>query len=293
MDWSAGYAYANRNVPDRRRYVLDDGLESGIIALTNGNKINREYTLLTENILSANVNWTHDFDFKGFKPSLKAGAYGEYRTRDYRTRNFIYTWDAGNNTLPGDFRTQDLPTQLFVDANYGADKLYMLEEVKMRNNYDGNNLLMAGYVAANLPLGNFNIYAGVRYEQNKMELISNTRDYEKSPKSMYYNTNDLFPSVNTTYKIDEKNQIRLSYGKSVNRPEFREVSSSVYYDFDLASNVQGNTELKSCYIQNVDLRYELYPGGGDQISPSLFHTHSTNLTEWTYTVTGGSDLTYS
>ena len=87
--------------------------------------------------------------------------------------------------------------------------------------------------------------------------------------------------------------MRASYGKSVNRPEFREVSPSVFYDFDLASNVQGNTELRPCYVQNIDLRYEWYPTKGEQISVALFYKHFDDPIEWTYTVTGGTDLVYS
>ena len=74
------------------------------------------------------------------------------------------------------------------------------------------------------------------------------------------------PSANATYKLDEKNQIRLSYGRSVNRPEFREVSPSVYYDFDLASNVEGNFNLKNCYVDNLDVSYEWYPSRDEMIS---------------------------
>ena len=69
----------------------------------------------------------------------------------------------------------------------------------------------------------------------------------------------------------------MAYGKSVNRPEFREVSPSVYYDFDLASHVQGNVDLKSCYIHNVDLRYEFYPSRGEQITIAGFYKHFDNL----------------
>ena len=108
----------------------------------------------------------------------------------------------------------------------------------MRNNYRGHNTLGAGYLALSLPFGKLGIHAGVRFEHNDMELISNSRDYEKSESSRHYKTDDVFPSLNTTYKINDQHQVRLSYGRSINRPEFREVSSSVYYDFDLASNVQ-------------------------------------------------------
>lgn len=292
INWNLGYAFANSNVPDRRRYLINDALEEGKMGLSNANDISREYTKLNEHIFSGNINYKQNFNISNLVLNFKTGAYSEYRTRDYRTRQFIYNWNAVNS-LPDGFRYLDIPTQLLVDENYGADKLYLLEKVKFSDNYSGNNTLASGYLSLNLPINQFNIYAGVRYEWNQMELISNVKDYAESPRSIFYTTNDFFPSINASYSINKKNQLRLSYGKSINRPEFREVSPSVFYDFDLASNVQGNTSLKSAYIQNVDFRYEFYPSSGEQISVSVFYKHFKNPIEWTYTVNGGTDLTYS
>lgn len=293
LDWSIGYAYANRHLPDRRRYLIDDALESGVYALSTGNDISREWTQLDEHILSLGVNDKHHFKFGNFEPDLQVGAYGEYRTREYQTRNFIYNWNVSDNNMPSDFRHSDIPTLLSSEANMGYDKLYLLEEKQMRNNYCGHNTLGAGYLALSLPFGKLGIHAGVRFEHNDMELISNSRDYEKSESSRHYKTDDVFPSLNTTYKISDQHQVRLSYGRSINRPEFREVSSSVYYDFDLASNVQGNTELKNCYVDNLDLRHEWYPSRGELISLAVFYKHFDSPIEWTYTVAGGTDLIYS
>lgn len=293
LDWSIGYAYANRHLPDHRRYLIDDALESGVYALSTGNDISREWTQLDEHILSLGVNDKHHFKFGNFEPNLQVGAYGEYRTREYQTRNFIYNWNVSDNNMPSDFRHSDIPTLLSSEANMGYDKLYLLEEKQMRNNYRGHNTLGAGYLALSLPFGKLGIHAGVRFEHNDMELISNSRDYEKSESSRHYKTDDVFPSLNTTYKISDQHQVRLSYGRSINRPEFREVSSSVYYDFDLASNVQGNTELKNCYVDNLDLRYEWYPSRGELISLAVFYKHFDSPIEWTYTVAGGTDLIYS
>ena len=293
LDWSIGYAYANRHLPDRRRYLIDDALESGVYALSTGNDISREWTQLDEHILSLGVNDKHHFKFGNFEPDLKVGAYGEYRSREYQTRNFIYNWNVSANNMPSGFRHSDIPTLLSSEANMGYDKLYLLEEKQMRNNYRGHNTLGAGYLAMSLPFGKLGIHAGVRFEHNDMELISNSRDYEKRESSRHYKTDDVFPSLNTTYKISDQHQVRLSYGRSINRPEFREVSSSVYYDFDLASNVQGNTELKNCYVDNLDLRYEWYPSRGELISLAVFYKHFDSPIEWTYTVAGGTDLIYS
>ena len=291
LNWSASYSYANRQLPDRRRILLNDSEETGVIALATGNDISREFTRLDENIGSLNVNYLRNFQFGSFTPELRAGAYGEYRARTYRTRQFSYAW---GNDMPSGFKNFDIVNQLLQEENYGENKLYLYERVRKTNDYNGNNWIGSAYIAANLPITDrFNIYAGVRYEYANMELVRNTRNDEVSPSSMFYKYNDFFPSANAMYKLTDNQQLRLSYGKSVNRPEFREVSTSVYYDFDLASNVEGNPSLKPAYIQNIDLRYEWYPSSGESFSVALFYKHFDSPIEWTYTVNGGTDLTYS
>ena len=100
LDWSIGYAYANRHLPDRRRYLIDDALESGVYALSTGNDISREWTQLDEHILSLGINDKHHLKFGNFEPYLQVGAYGEYRSREYQTRNFIYNWNVSANNMP-------------------------------------------------------------------------------------------------------------------------------------------------------------------------------------------------
>jgi outer membrane receptor protein involved in Fe transport len=82
--------------------------------------------------------------------------------------------------------------------------------------------------------------------------------------------------------------LRIAYGKAINRQEFREVSPSTYYDFDLFSYVRGNMDLKPAYIQNFDLRYEIYPSNGELISLAFFYKRFVNPIEWTYIDAGGT-----
>lgn len=289
-DWSAGYAFANRNLPDRRRIELNDRTDNRMGLY----RMSREFTRLDEHIASANLNYSREFAFGNFAPVLKAGAYGEYRTRVYNTRQFDYTYNPTNTTLPKDFQFTDDPVNdLLTPDNFGPDRLYLQEEVNKLNDYKGNNTQVSGYIGANLPFGALNVYAGVRYEYSNMELTMNTRSDEDSPRSTPYTYNDLFPSVNAAYQLTEKQQLRLAYGKSVNRPEFRELSTSVFYDFDLASGVMGNSNLKASYVHNIDLRYEWYPSAGELFSVAVFYKNFDSPIEWTYTVTGGTDLIYS
>lgn len=292
IDWNVGYAYANRNLPDRRRYTVY-AQEDGTLEVENLNDINREFSFLKENILSAGANWNHDFDLEGWKPSLKVGAYGEHRSRRYDTRFFTYAWPDGQ--LPQQMRDLDVPTQLLTDRNYGKDGLYLLEQVDWSNNYEAKNTLGSGYLSVLLPFfGNrLEAYGGVRFESFHTELISHTRRQEYSPLSTYYDYNNLFPSLNLTWHLTKAQQLRLAYGRTTNRPEFRELSTSVYYDFDLASNVQGNHNLRPAYIDNIDMGWEWYPHAGEVVSLSLFYKHFRDPIEWTYTVAGGTDLVYS
>ena len=295
LDWSVGYAYANRRLPDRRKYTLynENPQESDSFVWLYQNDISREWTSLDEHIISLQANDTHQFAIGQWKPSLKGGVYGEYRTRSYKTRNLFYWYNTADNDLPGNFKSMDMPTLLSNAENFGPNKLYLLEDVNKMNDYDGHNLQGAAYVQATLPLGKLDIHAGLRYEYNRMELVSNTKSAVESHESHFYKSGDLFPSLNLTYHVNDAHQLRASYGRSVNRPEFREVSPSVYYDFDLASDVQGNFDLQNCYVDNVDLRYEWYPAKGEVISLAAFYKHFDSPIEWVYTLSGGTDVIYS
>lgn len=289
VDYSVGYAFARRDLPDRRLIQLTDRTDQtmGIY------RISRDFTRLNEHIASVGSNYRKTFQWGAIKPELKTGVYGEYCTRSYKTRQFQYGWQP-DNTLPKGFMFEpDVQNKTLIEANYGADKLYMYEEVNFLNNYGGIRSQASGYAGLNIPFWKMVIYAGVRYEFCRQILQMNARQYEESIQNTYYDYHDFFPSVNAVLRLTEAHQLRAAYGRSTNRPEFRELSSSVFYDFDLGSNVMGNPMLKAAYIHNYDFRYEYYPSKGEQVSVALFYKQFNNPIEWTYTVAGGTDLIYS
>ena len=111
--------------------------------------------------------------------------------------------------------------------NFSSAEYYYLSRTTYNGQFTGKHALnasdmnldwSAGYASINLPLGNLNVYAGVRFEHNKMELIRNSRDTERSEYSTYYPTNDFFPSVNLSYSFNPLHKLRLAYGRSINRP---------------------------------------------------------------------------
>ncbi|MDH6308750.1 TonB-dependent receptor [Dysgonomonas sp. PFB1-18] len=291
LDWVAGFSYANKNQPDRRIINWEQNGYAGdahyMEYQVDQNDITRDFNKLNEYNYSLTANYVRDFSFdNGFKPSVKVGAYTEYRDRDYNTRYFKYRWIPEN--LPDDFSYRDVVSQILIPENYASDKLFVYDDTDRLNDYSGTNTLIAGYLGFNIPLNKFNIYAGARIENNKMSLKSYTTIKGDKSKTTDYDYTDIFPSINASYNITKDQLVRLAYGRSTNRQEFREVSPSSYYDFDLFSFVSGNPDLKPAYANNFDLRYEFYPSSAEVVSFALFYKRFSNPIEWTYLDGGGT-----
>jgi TonB-dependent receptor len=238
---------------------------------------------LDEDTYSAGVNYNFTFAVGTFAPSLKTGAYTEYRSRSYLTRDFL--GDIYN------VRYMDI-TEIMHRDFLATGSFSIFDNTDNTFDYSGKNLLASGYAGLNIPVGKFNVYAGVRYENNLMKLTNNTKINTDDTETYDYKSSDFFPSMNVTYNLNKTNLLRLAYGKSINRQEFREVSPSAYYDFDLFSYVRGNKKLQQAYIQNFDLRYEIYPSNGEMVSFALFYKRFTNPIEWTF-IDGGGTYTYT
>lgn len=287
--WSAGYAYSDRDVPDRRLIQLTDRTDNrmGIY------RINREFTRLREHTASLSTNYRHQFTLGAISPVIKAGLYAEYRGRSYNVREFQYGWQPDNKLPSGFVFYDDIPGDVLIPDNFGPDKLYIYENVNFLNSYKADSKQLSGYVGINIPWKSLTFYGGVRYEYVDQLLRMNTRQSEPSLQDTHYYYKDFFPSVNMNYRFSDDHQLRAAYGRTTNRPEFRELAPTVYYDFDIGSSVMGNYDLKAAYIRNFDLRYEWYPSKGEIVSVAVFYKNFKNPIEWTYTVAGGTDLVYS
>ncbi|MDP3436428.1 MAG: outer membrane beta-barrel protein [Bacteroidales bacterium] len=291
LDWNIAYSFAGMDQPDRRIINREENniygdQDFGKMSIDQ-NEITRDFVNLKEHIITPALNYILPFEVsQNLVIELKAGVLGEYKTRNYKNRQFFYRFNR--YSLPSNFVYRDVVDEILKDNNYGSDKLYLYEDTDNRNSYKGEILNGAGYFSAKMTSGRFNIIAGVRAETGKMRLTNYDKIYEFTTVSKDYDYFDIYPSLNASYNISKNELIRVAYGKSVNRQEFRELSSSVYYDFNLFSDVKGNPELKHATINNIDIRYEYYPTNNEYITLALFYKHFKNPIEWTYLDAGGS-----
>ncbi|MEY4274679.1 MAG: hypothetical protein RL638_1627 [Bacteroidota bacterium] len=277
-DWMLGYNSAYRNQPDYKRFRYNVDGSSSFLFIPNGAAqtflMGRTYINLEESSYTAAFNLEKRVALAdGRELDFKAGAFFEDKARDFGARNIGYVKSTPT------FQTSLPIDQLFSPQNFNSKTgIKIDEQTNPNDSYNASNNLLAVYASVNYALGKkFNAIAGVRAEQNSQKL--NSADLVGKPIN-YDNTRlDLLPSMNLTYNFSEKALLRLAYGKTLNRPEFRELAPFSFYDFVNNRTVSGNPTLKNADIQNFDFRYEFYPTPSELISVAAFYKDFTNPIE--------------
>jgi outer membrane receptor protein involved in Fe transport len=144
----------------------------------------------------------------------------------------------------------------------------MLDEITNNTDrYTADFDLGSGYVMWDKELGLWKLNTGIRTEYNLFNV--NTADFSGQKINVNREYLDILPSLNLSYNLD-KVKYRFSLSKTLARPEFREVANFAYYDFVRNAQLLGNPNLEKSNIYNVDLKWEVYPKVGENISVSIF-----------------------
>jgi len=275
IDWILGYSYSAKNEPDTKRYrYIQDQQNPDQFLLIFGDQadlssVSRMWINLNENTVSTAVNFTARPHVIGIQPEIKAGLYFEDKARSFNARNFGYAKGSPNST----FDKTTLPVEeIFTDENINLNEgIKLMEVTALSDSYTAANLQMSGYLSMRIPISpRINLYTGLRLERNK-QTLSSYKQGSTIKVDVDRDTINLFPSANLTYNFTDKSLVRLAYGMSVNRPEFREIAPFYYVDFDMNAGVYGAPEISQSYIHNFDLRYELYPASGETFSLGIFY----------------------
>jgi len=298
LTWHAGYSYASRKEPDRKVLLKKEDLNAGNYLFNIPNLVNPEvagriYLDNHENIFSGSVNVDNKFSFMGIVPSLKLGLYNEYKSRQFDARNIGY--EGGSNYDPLNVSLLSLsPKEFFTDENLTYTNVRLGETTDKSDSYTATNFLMAGYFSINIPINKYiGFFGGIRLEENVMELSSFVKGSTTDEVHAGDTSLAVLPSMNVYINVNEKNVIRLGYGLSINRPEFREIAPYSFYDFNESAGYSGNPDLKNAKVMNADFRYEYYPSAGETFSAAIFYKTFQNPIELVYNETGsGLDYTF-
>lgn len=279
FDWKASYSESIADEPDyktmvyQREHSTEDSYYAPISVTGNPN------TTIGGRLFSnlKDINRSVEFNFElparitqKINMKIKTGLFALGTQRNFNARLFapyfsnqISIWDKIR------IQKQSLDS-IFALVNIDTNKLVFEEFTSGSDNYFAYENSYAGYIMFDVPLGKFRLITGARLESN--EQILKSVDLKNEPIAVHLKNNDILPSINLVYNVNDNSNVRFSYFQSISKPELREIAPFGFNDFNRNVFVYGNPyDLHRSLIRNYDLRLESYPNAGELISVSLFY----------------------
>jgi len=284
MGWVLGFSYLRENEPDLRRFRTyrpkDQGDQPFIMQLPPSSNLfetGRYYGTLNEYSLNQGANYDakKEVSALGSRFSsllLKTGYYADYRQRDFNSRYFSYLYPGGLNDPAVLRELERLPlTEIFRPENFDVRNAFVIEEgTRNIDTYTASSFTGAAFGSAELSGDLMTVSVGVRSEYNIQTL--DTRD-DIGSVNVVRPVLAFLPFLNFSHGLGSNSLVRFGYGRTLNRPEFRELAPFLFYDYKLEAARVGNPNLVTATIDNIDLRFETYPRGGETFSIGVFYKY--------------------
>ncbi|MBI4903632.1 MAG: TonB-dependent receptor [Acidobacteria bacterium] len=278
IHWQLTYSLSGRNEPDLREVIRNRLPDGRYIFSASGSSGLRFFSDLNDKIYEPQVDYSVPF-FKGIVSGLfKTGFRMTSRRRDFEARRFLFAPQqvtSLNLFLPSN--------QLFAPTNIRPTGFQITEFTRATDTYSAQMDVFAGYGMVDLSLGRrWRFEGGVRIEDADQRVTTfDNRVPNAKPVIAGLQNRDPAPAINAIYSLSAKQNLRVSYSRTLSRPDFRELSP---FDFNnvLGGFVStGNPDLKRATVGNYDARWEWFPGGNQLIAASVFAKTFTNPIEQT------------
>lgn len=269
LDVAVTSAGVTRREPDRSDviYALSDaaggGTPSRSILFEGEGAPRRTFADLTESNLTSALNYKVEL---GEAQRLVVRAGGMFRSTQRDASNFQYSIFG---SLPNEART--LPAEAIFDGRFTqpTQQNFFIQPLGRGGSYEARDRLSAGYLMGEwAATDRLRLIGGARVERADIEVTSLLLGDQRVP-SRLVNT-DVLPSLVANLKLSETQSIRLSGTQTLARPEYRELSPVLTREVLGGYNQFGNPNLRRSLIQNVDAKWEWYPGAGEVLSLGVF-----------------------
>jgi TonB-dependent receptor len=267
LDWTGAFSDAHKRLPDQATNAFD----GAVVYDSTGKGITRNDSTGG----SMTRVWAHnsDKDWSGyanlfFSPTIAHRTVefetgGMYR---YKTRNAYYNeYDLANPQSSQVEHSLDSVPFAFSQASKGQGLITAVNG----NNYTAHEKIASGFIQAKFMLTHaLQVLGGMRIEDTHEDYTTNLPyNSDEGYGTVHYT--DLLPSAHLKYALNDLQNIRLSYYKSISRPSFSELAPYTYPG-EFFTEI-GNPFLKHTRADNLDLRYEWFPGLADQILLGAFY----------------------
>lgn len=266
LDWSLVNSVAKSNTPDQSTFGHEYPIVPTSLTIDKLQSMSRIWTNNTDKDKSAYVNFTKNTKLFSSNLELKIG--GMYRDKNRENYYIAYSLSP---VLGSAYTTINAAPFIFNPTSNGTPTLN-------GNNYTFAEKISAGYLQGKINFSNrVELLGGVRAENTNQHYETLlTKDVQAKSGDITYT--DLLPSAQIKYAITENQNLRFAYYRAIARPGFSELIPDGA-DGEFFKEVGDPINLKHTIADNLDIRYELYSKGSDQLLIGGFYKDIQNPIE--------------
>ena len=281
FDWQYTDATARRYEPNFREFGFDIG-DRGERTLSRLNEGNTQFwSDLVDDSRSLDLGFKAPFAFNegAIYGTVDLNAGRTLRDRDSYIRRYRF---GAPSPRPGFSDVRSLPRfgDMLVPGNIGPDGFVLQETTTPTDNYFAEQRL--DYLGLGVDVSfddRFRINVGARQESNVQDVTTFSILQAGQIVEGGIDETDVLPSFGATWMIDESQQLRFAWSRTLSRPDFRELTPAPFLDPVLDILTFGNPDLETAKITNVDLRWEYYFSSDESLSVALFRKEFENPIE--------------
>lgn len=295
IDWRLSPTFSTSEDPDIRKTAFTNiNGRYSFMAGAGGNPA-RIWRSLNEMNAMGKLDITKKYQFKNTDAKLKLGFSRTWKDRDYEILFFDVQF-FGSQSWPNPD-----PSTVLNDENIYPNRpnsiYYQSGNPDPNPNAYQSNINNTGFYISNefTPAAKLKVILGLRAENFVQRHTGRDQRYASGDTENGINLDnekvleafDLFPSVNLIYSLNENQNLRASYSKTIARPSFKELSfaqildpiSNRIFNGSLFTYPGWDGNLTETRINNLDLRWELFMESGQIISASTFYKSFDNPIE--------------
>jgi outer membrane receptor protein involved in Fe transport len=267
VEWNVASSDATNdsNLRENIYREADEGVFEMQTGFADSGKL--EYFALEDGIEQGGLSYTAFFATRQeISGSLKGGINRLDRGRDFAARRFRFV--TSNHQQ---FDLTGSPDSVYTAENIRPDGFEIREITGTNDAYTAAHTIDAAFLMSDTTFGRWRVIGGARYEMSEQSVTTfNPFDTANQVVSLQEN-DDVLPSLNVVYQAGPRTNVRAAYGRSLNRPEFRELSPFAFTEVAGGRSVAGNPELQQATIDSLDLRWERFPRDGEVVAASVFY----------------------
>ncbi|WP_143883325.1 outer membrane beta-barrel protein [Chryseobacterium binzhouense] len=296
----AGGSYVLNNYQQPDRKIMEGSRQDNqgnmlnddqLLITYGGNNIIRQYLDVNSRFYGSafgeyNIAFGEKGDRKDYPVQLSIGYNG---FADLRRTSYRFIFGKPNGTAGQNFIIDRNKPQQGFDQDMANNLFFFQEESDAYQSFTSiYQFVNAGYANINYkPNDSWDILLGARYE-NDLSLIRFNPQGQQKTENIEKDRNMFLPSLAIKKAINDRNNLRLAFSKTITRPVLIETMAIPYINPD-NETILGNPNILNSENYNIDLKWEYFPTRKEMFSVNLFAKRIDNAIERSFTTSGNSN----